>query len=107
MRRTSFKERMRGSEENGAEELADVTSSDNLYENLWGSRQESVSREMSPCCFLHFIKTVKCVSEDRETLGVSEGEVGVSDMEDVFVLFFFFKAPEFSALNVYDVTHKS
>lgn len=38
VRRISFKERMRGSEENGVEELADVSSFDNLYENLWGFR---------------------------------------------------------------------
>lgn len=43
------------------------------------------NREMSPCYFFHFIKTVKCLSED--SLGC-QGELGVSDIKDTFVLFF-------------------
>lgn len=61
-----------------------MTSSDNLYENLLGSRQESLNGEMSPYYFLHFIKTVKCVSEDTGCAG----ELGVSDIEDGFLPFF-------------------
>lgn len=52
------------------------------------------------CCFLYFIKIVKCVLEDREIFGVSEGEVGVSDMEDVFVFFFFLRFLSFLCIKV-------
>ena len=57
------------------------------------------NREMSPCYFLHFIKTVKCLSED--SMGC-QGELGVSDIKDTFVLFFF-RLRSF----LYHLTHKS